>query len=161
MEGNTPKDKMIYLDQILDDYEVKLGLPQFVEDKNYEDIGKYLNLSRDELEALDQEACASISYRLNAFALHLSRSYNREIARVKWAEDLISEVIATEIQQYNGYGYKEKAPQAIKNNDYANNLNKIKRYAQQRSDRIGYLSHQIKNMADSIKYLKWSKSDGT
>ena len=46
---------------------------------------------------------------------------------------------------YKGYGYVEKSMQAIKHNEKANKLNRIKKYAKQRVDRLCYLSNSIKN----------------
>ena len=107
---------------------------------------------------MSPEDCAQVSYVLGQFAFHIQRSINREIARVNWAEDSIKEVIADEINNYKGYGYIEKSLQAIKHNDKASSLNKIKKYAKQRSDRLSYLANNIKNLSDIMLSVQKAKA---
>jgi hypothetical protein len=117
-------------------------------------------MNRDELEKLTPEDCGQISYRLGQFAFHIQRTINREIARNNWADDTIKVVIADDINNYKGYGYVEKANQAIKHNDKAQSLNKIRIYAKQRTDRLSYLANSVKNLSDillSIQKIKMVK----
>ena len=99
------------------------------------------------IEKATPEDCAQISMRLSQYAFFIQRTLNREIARYNWAEESIKEVIADELNTYKGYGYIEKSLQAIKHNDKANGLNKIKKYAKQRMDRMSYLANNIKNLS--------------
>jgi hypothetical protein len=145
------KDQINEWDKILDEYENTLGLGIYKPDQFLDnELNKYLFMSRDELEKLTPEDCASSSYRLAQFAFHIQRSINRELARYNWAEENIKETIADELNNYKGYGYLEKASQAIKHNDKANALNKIKKYAKQRSDRLQYIANNIKNLSDIL-----------
>ena len=95
--------------------------------------------------------------RLTQFAFHVQRSLNREIARYNWADDYIKEVIADELNNYKGYGYAEKAGQAVKHNEKASSLNSIKRYAKQRVDRLSYLANCIKNLSESVQSVQINK----
>ena len=47
--------------------------------------------------------------------------------------------------------------QAIKGDDYASKIQKIKVYAQQRVDRTIFLATSIKNMSDLFKNLQMAK----
>lgn len=114
-------------------------------------------MSRDQLEKLTPEDCAQISYRLGQFSFHVQRTINREIARVNWADETIKEVIADEINNYKGYGYIEKSLQAIKHNEKATSLNKIKKYAKQRSDRLVYLANSINNLSSIMLSIQKTK----
>jgi len=114
-------------------------------------------MNRDAIEKLNPEDCAQISYRLAQYAFFLQRTLNREIARHNWAEENIKETIADEINNYKGYGFMEKSLQAIKHNDKANTLNKIKRYAQQRMDRLSYLANSVKNLSDIMLSVQRTK----
>ena len=89
--------------------------------------------------------------------MFLQRTINREIARHNWAEESIKESIADEINNYKGYGYIEKSLQAIKHNDKASGLNRIKKYAKQRMDRLSYLANNIKNLSDIILAVQKTK----
>lgn len=156
--SKTAKEELQYWDSILDEYEKSISLPAYASNAmQEEELNLYLTMNRDYLEKLGPEDCAQISYRLGQFSFHIQRTINREIARLNWAEDTIKDVIANEINNYKGYGYIEKSLQAIKNNDKAQSLNNIKKYAKQRIDRLSYIANSINNLSNillSIQKLK-------
>jgi hypothetical protein len=156
------KEQVESWDNILDEYENSIGLEKYRPNIFEEtELQNYLTMNRDMLEKLTPEDCAQIAYRLGQFSFHVQRTINREIARYNWAEETIKDVIADEVNNYKGYGYLEKSLQAIKNNDKAIALNKIRKYAKQRSDRLQYLAGNIKNLSDillSIQKIKLMSS---
>ena len=160
--NKTSKEELNEWDNLLDEYETNLGLPKYnATGMSQNELENYLTMSRDQLEKLGPEDCAQISYRLGQFSFHIQRTINRELARYNWSEETIKEVISDEVNNYKGYGYIEKAYQAIKHNDKASSLNKIKKYAKQRSDRLSYLANGIKNLSDillSIQKMKANKN---
>lgn len=159
-KNRTAKEQLEEWDKILDDYEKSLGFGSYKSDLfPEEEINVYFSMNRDHIEKLTPEDCLEIAYRLGQFALHIQRSSNREIARYNWAEETIKETIADDINNYKGYGYLEKSQQAIKHNDKASVINKIKKYAKQRSDRLSYLSGNIKNLSDILMMVYRSKSN--
>jgi len=156
---NKPaKEELNTWDTILDEYENGIGLPLYnAEALPSSELNNYLTMSRDELEKLGPEDCAQISYRLGQFSFHIQRSVNRELARYNWSDEVIKETIADEVNNYKGYGYIEKAQQAIKHNEKASALNNIKKYAKQRSDRLSYLATNIKNLSDILLSIQRNK----
>lgn len=147
----SASDQISYWDKILDEYENTIGLPSYENTVLPEsELNQYLTMDRTVLEKLSPEDCAQISYRLVQFAFHIQRTLNRELARYNWADETLKETIADEINNYKGYGYIEKSSQAIKHNDKANALNKIKKYAKQRSDRLSYIASSVKNLSDIL-----------
>jgi len=145
-------------DKVLDDYEKGIGLPSYSTDSISEaELQEYLSMNRNVIEKLSPEDCAQISMRLGQFAFHVQRTLNREIARHNWAEETIKETIAFDINNYKGYGYAEKSYQAIASNDKAQALNKIKKYAKQRMDRLGYLANNLKNLSDILLSIQRNK----
>ena len=162
--NKSSKEEVQYWDQILDEYENKIGFSKYVSeltDMPESELNQYLTMNRDVLEKLTPEDCGQISYRLGQFAFHVQRTINREIARYNWAEESIKETIADEINNYKGYGYIEKSQQAIKHNDKAEALNNIKKYAKQRSDRLSYLANSIKNLSDILLSIQRNKVKNT
>lgn len=154
----TSKEEIAQWDKILDEYENGLGLPIYTTDTiAEEELQNYLLMNRTDLEKLTPVDCAEIGYRLSQYSFHIQRSLNRELSRLNWAEENTKMVIAEEINNYKGYGYVEKAYQAIKNNSKAMSLNKVKIYAKQRSDRLSYLANSIKNLSDSIINIQKAK----
>ncbi len=155
----TSKEEVENWDKILDDYEKGIGLPAYQSECMPEsELQEYLTMPRSSLEKTTPEDCGQIAYRLAQFGFHLQRTINRETARVNWAEDTIKEVIADDINNYNGYGYLEKSSQAIKHNERANMLNKIQKYAKQRADRLTYLASAIKNLSDILISIQRTRS---
>jgi hypothetical protein len=147
----TSKEEVAYWDSILDEYENSIGIPKYNTSSIDEaEFNRYLNMSRDEIEKLTPEDCGAIALRLNQFSFHTQRTINREQSRYDWSEDTIKNIIADEINNYKGYGYLEKAAQAIKHNDRAQSLEKIKKYAKQRINRLSYLANSINNMANTL-----------
>lgn len=156
--NKTTKEQVEEWDKVLDEYESSLGLGQYINqgfDEN--ELNNYFAMNRDAIEKLTPEDCAQISYRLGQYSFFLQRTLNREIARHNWAEETIKETIADEINNYKGYGFVEKSLQAIKHNDKAASLNKIKKYAKQRMDRLSYLSNSIKNLSDIMLSVQKTK----
>ena len=164
MNNQTAKEELAHWDKLLDEYESSIGLPVYQADGLQESqLQSYLQMSRDKLEKLGPHECAEVAYILGQFSFHTQRTANRETARLNWADETIKEVIADEINNYKGYGYIEKSMQAIKHNEKASKLNRIKRYAKQRVDRLCYLSNSIKNLSDillSIQRAKMVKQNG-
>jgi hypothetical protein len=155
---NSASEQINYWDKVLDEYETGLGLPQYAAQfLSEQELKTYLTMDRDMLEKLSPEDCAQIAYRLAQFSFHTQRTLNREMARYNWADETIKETIADDINNYKGYGYIEKSAQAIKHNDKAATLQKIKKYAKQRSDRLTYLSSSIKNLSDIILSIQKAK----
>ncbi len=156
---STTKEQVEQWDKILDEYETSIGLGKYSDVHSFTEgeLNDYFNMSRDVIEKLTPEDCAQISYRLAQYAFFLQRTLNREIARHNWAEETIKETIADEINNYKAYSFLEKSLQAIKHNDKASNLHKIKKYAQQRMDRLSYLANSVKNLSDIILSVQRTK----
>jgi len=152
------KEQVKEWDKVLDDYEKSLGLGEYLT-SNFtdEELNSYFTMSRDAIEKLNPEDCAQIALRLGQYAFFVQRTLNREIARYNWADEMVKETIADEINNYKGYGYLEKSGQAIKHNDRAQSLNNIKKFAKQRSDRLSYLANGIKNLSDILLSIQRNK----
>lgn len=152
------KEELQHWDQILDEYESSIGLPIYSESSiPSEELNNYLIMDRSALEKLTPDDCGEIAYRLSQFCFHIQRTLNREIARHNWSDEKTKEVIADELNNYKGYGYVEKSLQAIKHNQKATTLNKIKIYAKQRMDRLSYMANSLKNLSDIIIAIQRNK----
>lgn len=146
----STKDQVNEWDKVLDEYEKSLSLTNYSAAHNFteSELNDYFSMTRDVIEKQTPENCAEIAARLVQYSFFIQRTLNREIARYNWADETIKEVIADEINNYKGYGYIEKSLQAIKHNEKATALNKIRKYAKQRMDRLSYLANNIKNLSD-------------
>jgi hypothetical protein len=158
MTNKNTKEELAHWDNILDEYENSISLSKYLpEALPSDELNSYLTMNRNDLEKLAPEDCAQIAYRLGQYSFHIQRTLNRELARYNWAEETIKETIADEINNYKGYGYVEKYYQAVRHNDKALSLSNIRKYAKQRSDRLGYLANNIKNLSDIILNIQKTK----
>lgn len=156
-DSNTAKDRLNKLDSVLDEYESSLGIPAFVNDFHDESVKKYLQLSRDQIEKFTPEQCAEAALLLASLSFHLQRSYNREVARVNWADQVLKTIVSGREQQYRG-SWDSQFYQAVKEDGYATKVADIKKYAQQRADRLTYLASSIKNISDIFLSVQRSKA---
>ena len=154
--GGYAKEQLDKIDSVLDEYESSLGLPKFNNDFHDDTAKRYLQLSRDQIEKLTPEQCAEAALLLASLSFHIQRSYNREIARVNWADRTLKTTLAGREQAYKG-SWESQFNQAAKEDGYATKISDIKRYAQQRADRINYLSSSIKNISDIFINVQKSK----
>jgi len=155
-ETHEPLDRMRRVDQVLDEYEGQIGLSKFQEQSAH-NIEPYLQMTRERIEKLTSEDCAEIAVLLGSFSFYLQRCYNRELSRVHWAEDTLKSIIAGREQQYSG-SWNSQYHQAIKEDAYANKMFKLKIYAQQRVDRITFLSTSIKHLCDLLTNLQRARN---
>jgi len=151
------KEQLTKLDTVLDEYELSLGLPKFIDGFHDDTAKQYLQLSRNQIEKLTPDQCGEAALLLASLSFYLQRSYNREIARINWADKTLKTCIAGREQSYKG-SWESQFNQAVKEDTYTNKISNIKRYAQQRADRINYLSSSIKNISDIFLSVQKSKA---
>lgn len=149
-------ERMQKIEAILDEYECKLGLPKFNEEYSDSSAYFYLKLSRDQMEKLTIEQCAEAALTLSSLASHIQRAVNRETSRITWAKNYIKEIVCKTAHQYAGR-WEHQEMQAIMDNDVARKLHDIQKYAQQRVDRLTYVSSGMKSMGDVYINLQRSK----
>lgn len=155
----TARDRLAKLDLILDEYETKVGLPQYsYEFSQSDEIEKLTTLTRDAMEKMHPEDCVESAVILNSFSFHLQRSINRELSRVSWADSTLKKLVTPRIPNYKGSGsYGQIFDLAILDDDYTKKVLEIKIYAQQRADRLSFLANGIKSIADDLKNLSAAK----
>ena len=143
------------MDDNLDLFEDKIGLPKNILN-NHEQYGLYLDMTIEDLEKLTPTDCANIGYRLAQFALYIQRMVNKEKAKAKMLNHRIISIIAPNIRQYSGSWDIQKAA-AIKDNDAANKYQSELIVSEVKLDRLDFVATGIKNLADQMKSLQFSK----
>ena len=155
---NAASDRLAEIDSVLDSYEQSSGLPRHTE--AFHDntaVKEYMTMPRTHMEKLTLEQCAEAALLLGGFSFHVQRLYNREIARVNWANSSLKALVAGRESQYSG-SWESQYNQAIKEDGYTSKMRRIMVYAQQRADRLTYLSNSIKNMSDLFINLQRAKA---
>ena len=154
---NTASDQLKKLDSVLDEYERSLGVPEFNDEFHDDSAKRYMALSRGQIEKLTPAECAEAALLLGSLSFHMQRAYNREVARVNWAKQTLRSTVAGREQSYRG-SWESQFNQAIKEDGYTSKVLTIKRYAQQRADRVTYLSSSVKNISDIFLSVQRSKA---
>jgi len=153
----TPRDRLDKLDEVLNEYEKGLGLPAFIEGQEDTEVQRYLSLGPRDREKLTLEDCAEAALVLGNYAFYLQRALNRENARINWATAVLKEFISGRESQYTG-SWESQFNQAVGEDSYTRKVLTIKRYAQQRADRVNYLSSSVKNIGDIFLSVQRSKA---
>lgn len=148
-------DRMNYVMQILDEYEASLGLPKYTEEFDNE-AGKYLNLSRTQIEKLTYDECVTGVTLLAGLSFHIQRALNRENARIKWANAEIRQEISGTESNYRG-SWESQFYQAAMANDYTRAVLKIRNYAEQRAERLSFIAKSIDNIAAALRNVQFSR----
>ena len=149
--GQASLDKA---DAALDVFEREIGLPEYIPDN---EVHRYLNMSRAEVEKLTPEECGEAAFLLRKFAFHMQRAFGRESARVKLLERQLRKVLASEVGQYRAPSAEERRDLAIKGNDKARELARLRDYHEARLERIAFLSNCVGQMAASLDTLQQTK----
>lgn len=144
-------------DKLLDEYEKSISIPPFFAPGDESELQGYLTMNRDHLEKLDETQAKITAFRLGQFAFHIQRAQNRETARVNWAKSTVKTTLAHAVTNYKAYSYEERLYQATKDDAAAKMLNQIAIYAQQRSDRLSFLSKSVQNLSDIMKSIYMNK----
>jgi hypothetical protein len=158
--NNLANERMAKIDASLDEFEQKLGLPKYEASyKNSEKIKEYLEYDMDTLERLTPEQCKEISTILKGFAFHIQRAKNRETARITWSNGQLRKLVTPVMNQYRNCGgsFNHIFDAATLGDSYTSKVLAIRDYAQERVDRLEFLSNSINNKAEDIKELGRTK----
>jgi hypothetical protein len=145
----TQKDKLEMRRDLLDEYERSIGLPTNTPPGEENELQQYLNMTRNQIEALDAGTAVGISYRLSQFAFYFQRAINREKANKTWAENELKYIICKDLLQYDSYT-PNKTELVCRENSAARELRSIGIYAQQRIERLEEISAGLRSLSFSI-----------
>ena len=156
----TAKERLEKRQEILNEYEKTTGLPLHKPPGDISEYEEYFCMDRKQIETLSGERATSIAIRLAQFALYLTRSINRERSNMMWAEGELNKIIASQVGQYDPYMKHDLKIAAIcKSNEGANELQKIVKYAQERTVRLEGMAESIKNLSYVISLMRQVKHD--
>lgn len=156
----TPKDHLTRIDKLLDEYERSIGLPAYDATNHDEtEIAKCMNMPREAMERLFPEDCSQIAGVLLNFSVHLTRSMNRDKARITWCDGELRKLATPRMNQYRSCGgsFQHIFDMSVMDDDYTLKLFNIKLYAQERIDRISYIAKGVNDIAENFKEMGRNK----
>lgn len=143
------KSAMETVQTALDSYERSLGLLH-TNNVDEAEINGYFTMARNDIDQLSPLNCNEIAVRLHQFAFHIQRQYNVEQSRLSWSDSEIVKYASDKVDQVGTQytKYDNRLRLLAQQDEYLSKLLAIKNYAQQRLDRLTYLSSSVKNLAD-------------
>jgi len=160
---NAAITQMETVQQALNQYELEQGLPTIQSPSTADELNQYLNMNRNQLDKLPIEDCVIIAIRLKQFALYLQRLNNIEQSRLTWAAATANRYVAhnkllSRLPSSTQYFKADMKLETIAASDnYLAKLLQIQTYAQQRCDRLTYLSACLKSLAATLIDLQRAK----
>ena len=112
------------------------------------DPEKLINLSRDQIEAIDETEALSIAAELTQYSIHIQQQENRERARTSWCDSQIASIAGARWDDFDRFMPKEIKIAKISNeNPSVIKLNEIKQIAQSRASELYGVAQLIKYYA--------------
>lgn len=150
---NPVQDKLDQLDNSLNNYEVKGGLPKIPEISE-SSIEELIDVNSIPTKMTPEEY-AEAALKLSRFAFYVQRLCNKEQSRFDWLTSQIHKTITPHLGQVKAYGWVERELVAISNDDHAQRLNTEKIKAGLKLTRLSYLGGKLESIAE--KYVELSR----
>lgn len=140
------------IEKALEAFEAQLGLPKPQEMS----APRYLTMSVVELRAKSPEELSEAVFEINQYSLYIQRIINRNRGWERWAKSKLNEVAASYLPKVSGhYGFNERELICKNTPSLCKHLNAFLRKVGMELDRLYDLPNQLKNMADTIRELKF------
>ena len=159
IESNRVDERITEVEALLLEYQRSLGLVPSIHNA---DIGKYLNMSVEQIRKMSPEACAEASFAIAQQALYIQQEINKHNQRINWAKTNINMMVTQHIDQYGSKytPFESRKLLAIKDNEYTSKLFELAIRAQQIVDTLSYVPAKIKFVADMLSEYKRTKELG-
>lgn len=143
------------LQDLLNKYRGDLKLNIFLD----EDTEAWLNLSRDQIQNMDEKSALSVAASLIRHSIVIQQEYNRENAIVQWCDSQINALSSKYWSNYDKFLPKEiRIPMIAQENPTIQQLVEIRDIALSRANEISHISGLIKYY--SSIYYEIGKKNG-
>ena len=146
------------INDILDDYETIHSIVSPDVSHNLEHIERFINMPYKQIQSLAPEECAEGGYLLSQYSFFVQKEQNKQIALNNWATAKLNDILCNDIINFAGIAKHEiKVAALIKENHVAEKLSKIMRHAESITNRLNFLSSNIKHMSDMLINIQRAK----
>lgn len=159
MPGDTVSAAQAKLENVVKQIEQYITNKGILTLKIQNDVETYLNMSREEMHRLEASECSEAGIILMRYAGFLQECYNKELARLNFAEAEIRRAITPQLAQYNKayQTYEERKSLAIAGDDYLSKLEELRMWAQAVADRLAFMSQRVDAIAKGYFNLQQTK----
>jgi hypothetical protein len=120
-------------------------------------ITEYLNYTGTEIRSLTPERCTEIKVELSVYNWHIQKAINKNEARLKWCEAELDKVLGQLSSDYGTSFWGERKLKIISDNSYAAKLYDYITIFKTRQCALAHHTLLIKNIADDISRVGFSK----
>lgn len=155
-EQKSFKERLKEYEGVLNEYRSRVGIAHIMYNNEVESI---LMLNKDELRGMSHEDCGENCFILSQYATYIQMEYNRHCARVKWAEDHLSKLIAKYGAKYGDKYTKWELLKSriIVDDSSAKVLGEIITHASGRMIELNEMANSVRNMAKHLGDLQVTK----
>jgi hypothetical protein len=152
MEMKKLEDQIELAEQVLNQFENKIGLPTNSPPGEEQELNQYLSMDRNDIERLSPVECGIIGYRLSQFSFYIQRTYNRCQSIVTWVETKLNRTLAQCIGDYDKFmKHDMKVGKIASENEEVHSLLQLQNYTNQRAKQLEHLSFSLKSLSDAIE----------
>lgn len=154
--GNTINEeslpaKLEQIEQMLDEYEVKIGL-----NKKYDCVEPDF-ISREVLLAMSPEDIDVLRWEYASYALYLQKVINKSQSRLAWADHNLKRYLEKICQEYPGWKWEERQANALASDYYAQQLDKLRLRSKLVIERTSFLTNKIAALDSIAKDIAYTK----
>jgi len=124
------------------------------EDEWFDGINQRIQLDIRKMTAAE---CGAHGYDLARDAMTIQQLYNKHNARHNWADISMKMLVVGRLGQFGNLSYSQRELAAIKDNEAATKLLRIKVSSQSRMDRLEFIASKINALAQAAIALQQSK----
>lgn len=157
-EPKSFKERLKEYESVLDQYNVKIGVAHIL---YHTEVNAIMLYNGDELRGLSAEECGEGAFILSNYAAFIQMEYNRQKARVEWAETELTKIIGSTGDRYgDGYTkYELRKARCIADDSSAKVLGDIIRHAGGRAIQLEGIADGLRDMARYLNGLQFSKGN--
>jgi hypothetical protein len=147
-------DRLAAAEARLDAYEASHGVPSGVPESVKTAAMSLLDADPARLAKMPPDELEGGAYSIRRYSLYLQSVVNRERSRVRWAEENMQAMFGALIASQRAYSPGERKAMAIRGNEAASALERVRVEAQLRLDRVGFLKDQLEGLASSLLSMR-------
>lgn len=140
--GQTASERLQETERKWDEQDSHLGLPN-LRTQIHSQTENILSMNPEEIARLTLIECGEAATLLSLVALQFQRLYNRESAKMLWADACVKKLLAKALPRTPGYSYDERRQLALSDNARAMEFEVIRLEAQLRAEQLNFLSAKI------------------
>ncbi len=116
-----------------------------------------IDMTTDQLARMDIDQINDWRFEMAQYLLYLQKEINKHKSRSNWAAGALRTYISKKAVDCDGFLFEQKKANAMKNDNYAEKLDKLALKSQAALDRLEFLPNKIISLMDIAKDMSWAR----